>query len=85
MVSHNGLGNHLHSGCRKDGYIRHSADRPGGGQHQQLCAGGSTGGTTNSGDPDLEAYTMSSGALTSALTAATGTDPVGALAIAALQ
>jgi hypothetical protein len=44
----------------------------------------STGGTTNSGDPDLEAYTMSSGALTAALTAATGTDPVGALAIAAL-
>ena len=44
----------------------------------------STGGTTNSGDPDLEAYTMSSGALTAALTAATGTDPVGALAVAAL-
>jgi len=44
----------------------------------------STGGTTNSGDPDLEAYTMSSGALTAALTAATGTDPTGALAIAAL-
>jgi hypothetical protein len=44
----------------------------------------STGGTTNSGDPDLEAYTTSSGALTAALTAATGTDPVGALAIAAL-
>jgi len=44
----------------------------------------STGGSTNSGDPDLEAYTMSSGALTAALTGATGTDPVGALAIAAL-
>jgi len=44
----------------------------------------STGGTTTSGDPDLEAYTMSSGALTAALTAATGTDPTGALAIAAL-
>ena len=44
----------------------------------------STGGTTNSGDPDLEAYTMSSGALTAALTSATGTDPTGALAIAAL-
>jgi hypothetical protein len=44
----------------------------------------STGGSTNSGDPDLEAYTMSSGALTAALTAATGTDPTGALAIAAL-
>jgi hypothetical protein len=44
----------------------------------------STGGTTSSGDPDLEAYTMSSGALTAALTAATGTDPTGALAIAAL-
>ena len=44
----------------------------------------STGGSTTSGDPDLEAYTMSSGALTAALTAATGTDPTGALAIAAL-
>ena len=36
-----------------------------------------------SGNPDLEAYTMSAGALTSVLTAATGTDPVGAIAIAA--
>jgi hypothetical protein len=44
----------------------------------------STGGTTTSGDPDLEAYTMSSGALTAAITSAAGTDPVGALAIAAL-
>lgn len=44
----------------------------------------STGGTTTSGKPDLEAYTMSSGALTAALTAATGTDPVGAVAVAAL-
>jgi hypothetical protein len=44
----------------------------------------STGGTTTSGDPDLEAYTMSSGALTAALTSATGTDPTGALAVAAL-
>lgn len=44
----------------------------------------SSGGSTSSGDPDLEAYTMSSGALTSALTATTGTDPVGAVAIAAL-
>lgn len=44
----------------------------------------STGGSTSSGDPDLEAYTMSSGALTAALTSATGTDPVGAVAIAAL-
>ena len=44
----------------------------------------STGGTTTSGDPDLEAYTISSGALTAALTGATGTDPTGALAIAAL-
>ena len=42
-----------------------------------------TGGSTTSGNPDLEAYTMSSGALTAALTAATGTDPVGAVAIAA--
>jgi 6-phosphogluconolactonase (cycloisomerase 2 family) len=36
------------------------------------------------GNPDLQAYTMSSGTLTSALTGATGTDPVGAIAIAAL-
>ena len=36
------------------------------------------------GDPDLEAYTMSSGALTSALQKATGTDPVEATAVAAL-
>jgi hypothetical protein len=44
----------------------------------------STGGSTSSGDPDLDAYTMSSGALTSALTSTTGTDPVGAAAVAAL-
>lgn len=44
----------------------------------------STGGSTSSGNPDLEAYTMSSGALTSAVTSKTGTDPVGAVAIAAL-
>jgi 6-phosphogluconolactonase len=43
-----------------------------------------TGGSTSSGDPDLEAYTMSTGALTAALTSTTGTDPVGAVAIAAL-
>lgn len=43
-----------------------------------------TGGSTSSGDPDLDAYTMSSGALTSAIQSETGTDPVGALAIAAL-
>jgi len=36
-----------------------------------------------SGNPDLEAYSMSLGTLTSVLTAATGTDPVGATAIAA--
>jgi 6-phosphogluconolactonase (cycloisomerase 2 family) len=35
------------------------------------------------GSPDLEAYTMSSGTLTSVLTDSTGTDPVGAIAIAA--
>ncbi len=35
------------------------------------------------GSPDLEAYTMNSGALTSVFTGATGTDPVGAVAIAA--
>jgi len=37
------------------------------------------------GNPDLEAYTMSSGALTSLLTSTTGTDPVGAVAVAAPQ
>jgi len=35
------------------------------------------------GDPDLQAYTMNAGTLTSALTAKTGSDPVGAVAIAA--
>ena len=35
------------------------------------------------GSPDLEAYTMSSGTLTSVLTSTTWTDPVGAVAIAA--
>jgi 6-phosphogluconolactonase (cycloisomerase 2 family) len=35
------------------------------------------------GNPDLQAYTMSSGALTSAVTDPTGTDPVGAVGIAA--
>jgi len=44
----------------------------------------STGGSTSSGDPDLEAFTMSSGALTAAIVSNTGTDPVGAVAIAAL-
>jgi hypothetical protein len=43
-----------------------------------------TGGSTSSGNPDLDAYTMSSGALTSAIQSSTGTDPVGAVAIAAL-
>lgn len=37
------------------------------------------------GNPDFEAYTMSTGgALTAAITSATGTDPVGAVAVAAL-
>jgi len=40
--------------------------------------------TSSGGNPDLDAYTISSGALTSALTSATGTDPVGAIAILAL-
>ncbi len=43
-----------------------------------------TGGSTSSGKPDLDAYTMSSGALTSAIASTTGTDPVGAVAVAAL-
>jgi 6-phosphogluconolactonase (cycloisomerase 2 family) len=38
---------------------------------------------SSGGSPDLTAYTMSSGTLTSALTAVTGTDPVQASAIAA--
>lgn len=44
----------------------------------------STGGSTSSGDPDLEAYSMSSGVLTSNIVSTTGTDPVGAVAVAAL-
>ena len=44
----------------------------------------SNGGSTSSGDPDLEAFTMSSGALTAAIATYTGTDPVGANAVAAL-
>ena len=43
-----------------------------------------TGGSTSSGDPDLEAFTMGSGTLTAAITSTTGTDPVGAIAIAPL-
>lgn len=35
------------------------------------------------GNPDLEAYTLSTGTLTSTLTSTTGNDPVGAIAIAA--
>ncbi len=44
----------------------------------------STGGSTSSGDPDLEAFTMSSGVLTANIISVTGTDPVGAVAVAAL-
>jgi 6-phosphogluconolactonase len=44
----------------------------------------STGGSTSSGDPDLEAFTMSSGALTANIAVKTGSDPVGAVAVAAL-
>jgi hypothetical protein len=44
----------------------------------------SNGGSTSSGDPDLEAFTMRSGALTAAIFSVTGTDPVGAIAVAAL-
>ena len=44
----------------------------------------STGGSTTSGNPDLGAYTLSSGALTLAIKSTTGTDPVGAVAVAAL-
>jgi 6-phosphogluconolactonase (cycloisomerase 2 family) len=41
--------------------------------------------TTNSGEPDLQGYTMSAGVLTSVLTGPTGTDPVQAFAIVAAQ
>jgi hypothetical protein len=48
----------------------------------------STGGylmaVDNAGSPDLQVFTMSSGTLTSVLSVNTGTDPVGAIAIAAL-
>jgi len=37
-----------------------------------------------SGSPDLQAYSMSSGTLTSVFTGKTGTDPVGAIAIASM-
>ncbi len=40
--------------------------------------------TDFAGGPDLTAYSMSSGALTSPITGSTGTDPVGAVAIAAV-
>ncbi|HVN94178.1 MAG TPA: hypothetical protein VMT38_10805 [Terracidiphilus sp.] len=43
-----------------------------------------SGGTTSSANPDLDAFTISSGVLTSAIQAKTGTDPVGAIAIAPL-
>jgi sugar lactone lactonase YvrE len=43
-----------------------------------------TGGSTSSGNPDLEAYTLGTGTLTAAITSSTGTDPVGAVAVAAL-
>jgi hypothetical protein len=47
----------------------------------------STGGyllaVDSAGNPDLQAYTMSAGTLSSALTGVTGTDPVQAVAIAA--
>lgn len=44
----------------------------------------STGGSTSSGDPDLEAFSMSAGVLTANITSTTGTDPVGAVGVAAL-
>jgi hypothetical protein len=44
----------------------------------------SNGGSTSSGDPDLEGFTISSGALTANIATYTGTDPVGAIAVAAL-
>ena len=44
----------------------------------------SSGGSTSGGNPDLAAFTMSSGALTAAIKSTTGSDPVGATAIAAL-
>lgn len=44
----------------------------------------SSGGSTSSGNPDFSGYTFSSGVLTLALSSSTGTDPVGAIGIAAL-
>jgi hypothetical protein len=43
----------------------------------------SDGGSTSAGDPDLEALSMSSGALTANIKSTTGTDPTGAIAIVA--
>jgi len=42
-----------------------------------------TGGSTTAGNPDLQAFTMSAGTLTSVLTAKTGSDPVTAWGIVA--
>lgn len=49
----------------------------------QDSAGNFVLAVSSGGSPDLEAYTMSAGTLTSALSATTGTDPVQAVAIAA--
>jgi len=43
----------------------------------------SSGGSTSAGSPDLEALSMSSGALTANITSTTGSDPTGAIAIVA--
>ena len=48
-----------------------------------LCTGSFVLAVDIAGNPDLLAYTLSSGTLTSTLSAATGNDPVGAIAIAA--
>ncbi len=84
MVSHHSLRNHVYDRCRQPycfgdcpiGLAEDSDD--------DFVLAVSTGGSTASGDPDLEAFTMSSGALTAPIATVTGTDPVGADAVAAL-
>jgi hypothetical protein len=69
-------GSSIASGIQPTGLAEDSLDN--------FVLAASTGGSTSSGSPDLDAYTMSTGTLTSALTSTTGTDPVGAIAIAPL-
>ena len=84
MVSHYPFGNHVYGCCGQPHFFR---DFPVGlaeDSDDYFVLAVSSGGSTSSGDPDLEAFTMSSGALTANIVSITGTDPVGAVAIAAL-